>query len=168
VRVFEPVAGFAITIMSLRVSQMLGIDEYLSNCSLLKDSASWVSFVCIQYFREDNRLFKSLDCDYLCKDIIKFLRYTLTLVQLFWRKYEYSIVQICIAAQSCQKKCIHIYFSNMPWRPIGLWDVEESTFSGQLAHRWRWDGQPYASAALYPQEDSWYSFLLEAESAPGP
>jgi hypothetical protein len=23
-------------------------------------------------------------------------------------------------------------------------------------------------AALYPQEDSWYSFLLEAESAPGP
>jgi hypothetical protein len=23
-------------------------------------------------------------------------------------------------------------------------------------------------AALYPQEDSWYSFLLEAESTPGP
>jgi hypothetical protein len=23
-------------------------------------------------------------------------------------------------------------------------------------------------AALYPQEDSWYSFLLEAESIPGP
>jgi hypothetical protein len=22
--------------------------------------------------------------------------------------------------------------------------------------------------ALYPQEDSWYSFLLEAESTPGP
>jgi hypothetical protein len=26
--------------------------------------------------------------------------------------------------------------------------------------------QPYATAALYPQEDSWYSFLLEAESIP--
>jgi hypothetical protein len=26
---------------------------------------------------------------------------------------------------------------------------------------WRWG---YAPAALYPQEDSWYSFLLEAES----
>jgi hypothetical protein len=26
---------------------------------------------------------------------------------------------------------------------------------------------PYAPAALYPQEDSWYSFLLEAESTPG-
>jgi hypothetical protein len=24
----------------------------------------------------------------------------------------------------------------------------------------------YTSAALYPQEDFWYSFLLEAESAP--
>jgi hypothetical protein len=28
--------------------------------------------------------------------------------------------------------------------------------------------QTYTSAALYPQEDSWYSFLLEAESTPGP
>jgi hypothetical protein len=26
---------------------------------------------------------------------------------------------------------------------------------------------PYAPAALYPQKDSWYSFLLEAESARG-
>jgi hypothetical protein len=25
-----------------------------------------------------------------------------------------------------------------------------------------------ASAAIYAQEDSWYSFLLEAESNPGP
>jgi hypothetical protein len=25
---------------------------------------------------------------------------------------------------------------------------------------------PYAPAAVYPQEDSWFSFLLEAESAP--
>jgi hypothetical protein len=24
------------------------------------------------------------------------------------------------------------------------------------------------TAALYPQEDSWYSFLLQAESTPGP
>jgi hypothetical protein len=36
------------------------------------------------------------------------------------------------------------------------------------AHRW-WQGcQPYAPAAFYPQEDSWYSFMLEAESTPGP
>jgi hypothetical protein len=26
---------------------------------------------------------------------------------------------------------------NRPWRPIGLWDVEASTFSGQLAHTQR-------------------------------
>jgi hypothetical protein len=36
------------------------------------------------------------------------------------------------------------------------------------AHRWRWGCQSYAPAAHYPQEDSWYSFLLEAESTPGP
>jgi hypothetical protein len=28
--------------------------------------------------------------------------------------------------------------------------------------------QPYAPAVFYHQEDSWYSFLLEAESTPGP
>jgi hypothetical protein len=36
-----------------------------------------------------------------------------------------------------------------PWRPIGLWDVAASTFSGQSTHRWRWGCQPYTSAALY-------------------
>jgi hypothetical protein len=54
------------------------------------------------------------------------------------------------------------------WRPIALWDVEAPTSSRQSAHRWRWGCQPYAPAALYLQEDSWYSFLLEAESTPGP
>jgi hypothetical protein len=29
------------------------------------------------------------------------------------------------------------------------------------------DCQPNAPATLYPQEDSWYSFLLEDESTPG-
>jgi hypothetical protein len=54
-----------------------------------------------------------------------------------------------------------------PWRTIGLWDVEAPTFSRQSAHRFRWGYQPYAPAVLYPQEDFWYSFQLEAESTPG-
>ena len=33
--------------------------------------------------------------------------------------------------------------------------------------RW-YGGQPYAPAALTPRKFSWYPFLLEAESAPGP
>jgi hypothetical protein len=36
------------------------------------------------------------------------------------------------------------------------------------AHRWRQGCQTYASAAFYPQEHSWYSFMLDAESTPGP
>jgi hypothetical protein len=40
--------------------------------------------------------------------------------------------------------------------------------SRQSAHRWRWNCQAYAPAALYAQEDSWYPFLLEAESTPRP
>jgi hypothetical protein len=37
----------------------------------------------------------------------------------------------------------------------------------QSAHRWRCGFQSYAPTALYRQEDSWYSFLLEAEWTPG-
>jgi hypothetical protein len=42
------------------------------------------------------------------------------------------------------------------------------TFSRQSAHRWLCGCQPHAPAALYPQENSWYSILLEAESTPVP
>jgi hypothetical protein len=34
-------------------------------------------------------------------------------------------------------------------------------------YRWRWGCQPYAPAVFYPQEDSWYSFLLEVDSNQG-
>jgi hypothetical protein len=47
-----------------------------------------------------------------------------------------------------------------------LCDVQAPTFSRQSVHRWRWSRQPYTPAALYRQEDSWYSFLLETESIP--
>jgi hypothetical protein len=40
--------------------------------------------------------------------------------------------------------------------------------SRQLAHRLKQSCQPYAPDAFYPGEDPWYSFLLEAESNPGP
>jgi hypothetical protein len=53
-----------------------------------------------------------------------------------------------------------VAYCNRPWRPIAVWDVEAPTFSRQSAHRWRWGCQPYAPAALYLQEDSWYSVLL--------
>jgi hypothetical protein len=34
---------------------------------------------------------------------------------------------------------------------------------------WRWQGcQPYVPATFTPRKYSWYSFLLEAESTPGP
>jgi hypothetical protein len=42
------------------------------------------------------------------------------------------------------------YLCNRPWRTIGLWDIEDSTLSRQLAHRWLQGCQPYALAAFYP------------------
>jgi hypothetical protein len=53
-----------------------------------------------------------------------------------------------------------------------LREVKAPTLLRQTANRWRQGCQPYELAALYPQvfifKDSWYSFLLEAESTPGP
>jgi hypothetical protein len=60
------------------------------------------------------------------------------------------------------------YPCNRAWRPIGLWDVEAPTFS--LESRLTDDGEVVSLMCLPPfttQEDSWYSFLLEAESTPG-
>jgi hypothetical protein len=44
------------------------------------------------------------------------------------------------------------YPCNKPLRPIGLYDVEDPTFSRQWALRGRLGCQPYMQAALYPQE----------------
>jgi hypothetical protein len=40
-------------------------------------------------------------------------------------------------------------------------------FSRQSAHRWRWGYELHAPTVLYPQEDPWYSFLLEASRPQG-
>jgi hypothetical protein len=52
-----------------------------------------------------------------------------------------------------KKLKVKSYLCNRPWRPIGLWDVEDPTFCRQSAHRWRLGCHPYAPAALYPQKD---------------
>jgi hypothetical protein len=61
------------------------------------------------------------------------------------------------------------YPCNRPWRPIGLWDIVAPTFS--LDNRLT-DGTDVVSLTRWspftPQENSWYWFLLEAESTPGP
>jgi hypothetical protein len=43
-----------------------------------------------------------------------------------------------------------------------MWDVEVPTFFRQWAHKWRWSCRTYVPSDLYPQEDSWYSFLSSA------
>jgi hypothetical protein len=47
------------------------------------------------------------------------------------------------------------------WRPISLWDVEVPTCGGEF-------DSLKPRRAFYPQDDTWYSFLLEDESIPGP
>jgi hypothetical protein len=57
--------------------------------------------------------------------------------------------------------------------PLGLREVKAPTLLRQAFNRWRQGCQPYAPAHTLPPgffifKDSWYSFLLEAESTPGP
>jgi hypothetical protein len=64
---------------------------------------------------------------------------------------------------NCNKKK-----GNRPWRPIGLQDVEAPTFC--LDNRLTHGGKvvsPTRQPPFIPQEDSWYSFLLEAELTQG-
>jgi hypothetical protein len=60
------------------------------------------------------------------------------------------------------------YSCNRPWRPIGLRDVEAPTLLDSRLT----DGGKVVSLTrrppFAPQEVSWYSFLLEAESTPVP
>jgi hypothetical protein len=68
-----------------------------------------------------------------------------------------------------ESKKVKSYPCNRPGRPIGLRDVKIPTFS--LDNRLT-DGGKFVSLTrrppFTPQEDSWYSFLLEAKSIPEP
>jgi hypothetical protein len=83
-----------------------------------------------------------------------------------------SALSTCVALPCCRDgfsiMLCSLHFTSFlkvrPWRPIGLWVVDASTHSRQFTRRWRW-GQLYAPVVLYPQEDSWYSFLLEGHAA---
>jgi hypothetical protein len=52
-------------------------------------------------------------------------------------------------------------------RPLGFLEVEAPEFLGNR-HMKVVRPKPYAPAVFTPRKDSWYSFLLEAESTPGP
>jgi hypothetical protein len=54
------------------------------------------------------------------------------------------------------------------WRPLGLREVEAPTFSDIRLIYGDKVVSPKRRPLFTPQEDSWYSFLLEAESTPGP
>jgi hypothetical protein len=54
------------------------------------------------------------------------------------------------------------FFLHRPWRPFRIARNWGSHIYKHSAHRWRQGCQPYAPAAIYPQEDSWYLFLLRS------
>jgi hypothetical protein len=53
-------------------------------------------------------------------------------------------------------------------RPLGLQEVEGPRISRQLAHDCCKVVRPMHRLPLSPRRYAWYSFLLEAESTPGP
>jgi hypothetical protein len=69
-------------------------------------------------------------------------------------------------------KCYSIYKKSNPItgldRPLGSQEVEAPRFFRQSAHEGGKVVSPTHRPPLPPRKDSWYSFLLEAESTPGP
>jgi hypothetical protein len=66
-------------------------------------------------------------------------------------KYLEGYAHLFHVSSSTGKVKLFLY---RPWSPLGLREVEASTFFRHSAHRWRQGCQPYASATFYPQEDS--------------
>jgi hypothetical protein len=74
--------------------------------------------------------------------------------------FDLIVLYIILRTMACAYKGKAIPVTSL--EGTGLWDVEAPTYSIQSAHRWRWGCQPYAPAALCPQEDSGYSFLFHS------
>jgi hypothetical protein len=74
-------------------------------------------------------------------------RFTSSISKIIWQTWITFDLQISAAV--CWK--IFIWFQ---FEPIGLWDVEASTYSRQSSYRWRWGWQPYAPPPLTPRKIS--------------
>jgi hypothetical protein len=96
-----------------------------------------------------------------CTRIVIACAHFLTCYDLLW--WKTSVISECIYNRSTTNLA-QSYPRNRPRRPIGSWNTEVPILSRKSAHRWGWGCQSYASATLYTQADSWYSFLLEVET----
>jgi len=63
-------------------------------------------------------------------------------------------------------QCKNSPVTALEW-PRGFQEVKALRFHDNDTGRWQ-GCQPYAPAAFTPRKYTWYSFLLEAESTPGP
>jgi hypothetical protein len=54
-----------------------------------------------------------------------------------WQRGTLYPQQLTLTSLTSGGHSVGIVRSRTPWRPIGLWDVEDPTLSRQLAHRWR-------------------------------
>jgi hypothetical protein len=92
--------------------------------------------------------------------------------QNFFYKFEINTF-IYFPSLPCTLHAQHIYcfwlkgkaIPVTPWRPIRC---ETSSLPRFLDNRLTDGGEVVSLKRPLPQEDSWYSFLLEAESTPGP
>jgi hypothetical protein len=104
-------------------------------------------------------------------------------------EWNHAAITWCVPLQGCPKSKCRLTCIRMQWvhctncalcplLAVSCGDVGLALFTQtvlsprmdcrQSAYELWWDCQPYAPATFYPQEYSWYSFLSEAESIPGP
>jgi hypothetical protein len=125
-----------------------------------------------------SRQLKNINTEGLYKDVCATsIPYTLDILfRYFSKHFKLTEVFACI-----KRTIVRLAFSLFlkvayrvkqshyrPWQALSFAGGPGSDF--KTIGTWRWQGcQPYAPLRhLYPQEISWYSFLLEAELTPGP
>jgi hypothetical protein len=151
-RALQPIARVGVTVVLPSLHINLNISYYAKwNDNFLNNFFQLLSHYA--HARSDERKIR-FQCYQLIGNFIAFN----TLVT----RHPCSGILLCLATFTRD-------WYNRPWRPIGLWDVEAPTFS--LDNRFA-DGDEDVNLTRWPpftpHEDSWYSFLLEAESTPGP
>jgi hypothetical protein len=109
----------------------------------------------------------------------------ITILHKYWEPTTNTCKDFIFTVLWAYVKCLtslyhkHMYYTESAYSyfrgiPLQAWTGREGSRRWRLPDfktvgTWRWEGcQLYAPAAFTPRKHSWYSFLLEAESTPGP
>ena len=175
-----------------------GIDRLYRNAYCgLRTNLHWMRLSCYLQFLGKDEFYKSLQeftCIYCHRRLAFILTQTFKFSETSCEPHSGCQIKcrrrnpnqprnwMQIEGPSCSNHCSAKYTHTHPTAttvngtavPLQAWTGPEVSRRFRIPDfktigTWRWEGcKPYAQTAFTPRKYSWYSFLLEAESTPGP